>query len=441
MTQERLKQHPRDELLERAKHGEITGAEADAEAVKLGLGSLSRRPPADQFRPESMPHWTLPMVFAWIIHLDLDAVREWCAPYREECWHWVWQRWRIGFDGPVHEGWLLEQRGKPTLALLGIGAALAGAEAQQSMSMSFGDAQESLWIMLRDGFLKASGIDMATNRRVEIPPLEWHELVPVEGPGQVDEVRRGPLGTGYREVLIPSAPVRGYWRRKQAPTYSLPEVTPPAGHGYMPLFCAAHWIAAEGGQRNFDPGDSAVWQLAFEVLLGAITSNLVDVVGINGRQPTPVPSNLFVGIQVDYPFSDSTLDLMLSDELVLRSYPYIDDQHWRNGFDDALVDRTGDHWRRLMVRKDDVGGLWPFTGIDTDQNTGLPGRPSKSKHLIEDELRRRAENNLLAGTLADEAAELLAWLVGNHSSKQRPTLDTIKNNIRAEYRRLKNGTK
>jgi hypothetical protein len=55
----------------------------------------------------------------------------------------------------------------------------------------------------------------------------------------------------------------------------------------------------------------------------------------------------------------------LSDELHLRSYPYLDEEYWRRGFNDALVDRRGTRWRRLMVLKSDVARFWPFEPTDT----------------------------------------------------------------------------
>lgn len=428
----------RDELIERAKYGEMSGEEADAEAIRLGLGCLSRRPGPDEFRPEAMNHWTLPMVLAWIAYLDLDEVREWSAPYVEECRHWMWRRWQIGFDGPIHEGWFLEQRAKPTVALLGIRAAIDEADESKTMSVTIREAQESLWIMLRDGFLTATGIDTVTGRRVEIPSVEWHDLKPVELHGKVDELHRGGLrhGAAYSDVLFPSAIVQRYWRSKGVPTYSLPDLLPPVGHGYMPLFCAAQWIATKGGKHNFDPSDVEVWRLAFGELLSGIASEAIRVVGVSQSHTQPVPAYLFAGIRVDYPFADSDIDLILSDELVLRSYPYLGESDWHKGSSDALADRRGDHWSRLMVEKSDVRAQWPFDE-PPPSGTGLPGRPSKSKHLIEDEFRRRAAAGALADSLPVEATELLAWLTATHPTSPRPTVGVVKNNIRADYNRLK----
>lgn len=78
-----MSQHDqREKLFERAKYGEISGEEADAEAVRLGLSRFSSEPGPDEFRPEDLTHWTLPMALAWIAYMDLKEVREWSAPYR-----------------------------------------------------------------------------------------------------------------------------------------------------------------------------------------------------------------------------------------------------------------------------------------------------------------------------------------------------------------------
>ena len=429
-------QDRREMLFERAKYGEISGEEADAEAVRLGLGNLSRKPGPTEFRPEAETYWTLPMAVAWIAYLDLDEVREWSAPYRAECLDWQWQRWRIGYDGPVYEGWHLEQRHKPTLSLLGLSSIYDAVADDRELAMPVSDARAALWVALREGFFAATGIDTESGRRVEIPALEWHELVPVEAKEESDEVRRGLLGGGYREVLLPSKPLRGHWRRQEAPKYVLPSTMPPTGYGYMPLFCAAQWIATEGGTLDIDPADSEAWRTAFDQLLDRISSNEVQISGMRENAREIIDGVVFAGCQIDYPFSDDATGLGWSEAYYIQSYPYIGDEHWRKGFDDSLRNCDGARWTQLMVAKGDVRSHWPFrTAHDT--STGLPGRPAKARHLIGDEMQRRAEESRLAASLAQEAKALLGWLISSHPAVARPTERTIANNIRSEYRRLK----
>jgi hypothetical protein len=425
----------RDQLLERAKVGEITGDEADAEAIRLGLGSLSHTPAPGEFRPESEPYWTVPMAVAWIVYLDLDEVREWFAPFREACSYWHWRRWRHGLDGEVTEGWLLESRSRPTLTLLEMGVLWDDRPSDKPLHMSVGEARKALWQMLREGFIVASGIDMETGRRVEIAPLDWNELISVQGPREIDEVRRGLLGSGYREVLLPSAPLRNYWRRVEKPALVLPATMAPNGYGYMPLYCAAQWIATEGGKRDFDPADVERWRLAYRALTDAISGEAIRAVGITASETKPVPPHLFAAVRVNYPFEDMGIDMMVSSELVLRSYPYVDEEHWLKGFDDALVNRRGDLWTRLMVDKSDVRTLWPFAA-EEPLRTGAPGRPT-SRHLILAELERRALAGIMDAKVGAEARALAAWLKETHPQYPPTTASTAENIIRDRHKVLK----
>lgn len=70
--------------------------------------------------------------------------------------------------------------------------------------------------------------------------------------------------------------------------------------------------------------------------------------------------------------------------------------------------------------------------------TGLPGRPSKSKDLINDEFERRIADREASLVLAEEARTLLDWLAAKYPTAARPTLKTIQNNIRDRHRRYAN---
>lgn len=432
------KQEQRNDLFERAKLGEITGEQADIEAMRLGLGSLSHYPSADEFRPEAEAQWPLPMAVAWIAYLDLEKVREWSAPYRAACRDWHWQRWRVGFDGPIHEGWHLEQRSPPSLSLLGISVCLDQVDGTPPQR-TVGEARDALWIALRDDFFRASGISRESGKRVEVPPLDWHELVLVTGKSDIDEVRRGSMGNGYSGILLPSAALQRLWRKQVESPLNLPPLMRPDGDGFMPLYCAAQWIATEGGTVDFSPEDPVRWQVAYDALLDAITADKVRVVGMRGGAREKIDGHVFAGIQVEYPFRNTDLGLRMGNEVYLRSYAYIDEQHWRNGFDDALVVRVEDKWAQLMVEKTSVRQLWPseIEQHGVEEGTGAPGRPGKSTHLIEDELARRGRDGTIEASLRKQAEVLLDWLTETHPSRARPTVRTIENNIRDEYRRLK----
>lgn len=67
-------------------------------------------------------------------------------------------------------------------------------------------------------------------------------------------------------------------------------------------------------------------------------------------------------------------------------------------------------------------------------HTGLPGRPSNSKHLLEQEFERRKTAGTVADTLAGEVRVLLSWLEQNHPNAPQPAEGTTQNNFREAYR-------
>jgi len=71
--------------------------------------------------------------------------------------------------------------------------------------------------------------------------------------------------------------------------------------------------------------------------------------------------------------------------------------------------------------------------------TGFPGRPSKGKHLIDDEFERRVAASEALPVLAEEAQALHDWFVVKHPTAERPTVKTITNNIRRRHGRARAG--
>ena len=164
------------------------------------------------------------------------------------------------------------------------------------------------------------------------------------------------------------------WGHAKPP--KLPELMKPDGAGYMPLYCAAQWIATCGGTKEINPLDEAIWRKAFKDLLDRIASGDVKVVG---ERPDGVSEDIsgahFASCSVDYPFSDRRRldfnDRVLGNEFCLVSRPYIDDEYWRRGFDDRLENRRGVRWRRLQALKADVARCWSFATAQ-DHGTGAP---------------------------------------------------------------------
>jgi hypothetical protein len=227
------------------------------------------------------------------------------------------------------------------------------------------------------------------------------------------------------------------WGRAKPP--KLPELMKPDGAGYMPLYCAAQWIAERGGTLVINPLDEAIWREAFKDLLDRIASGDVKVVG---ERPDGVSEEIsgahFASCAVDYPFSDRRLlnfnDRVLGNEFCLVSRPYLDDEHWRRGgYDDRLENRQGVRWRRLQVLKADVARSWPFADV-TPLVTGAPGRPT-SMHLVELEYRDRWQRGEAETGIDAEAEALAEWLRTEHPDAPQLTPKTIANRLRHEHRR------
>jgi hypothetical protein len=70
--------------------------------------------------------------------------------------------------------------------------------------------------------------------------------------------------------------------------------------------------------------------------------------------------------------------------------------------------------------------------------TGTAGRPS-SMHLIKAEMERRAADGALSGSLEKEASALVGWHKRTHPALACPTEKTVKNSLRRDYRRLRDG--
>jgi hypothetical protein len=222
--------------------------------------------------------------------------------------------------------------------------------------------------------------------------------------------------------------------RANAKVQQLHELVKPDGPGYMPLYCAAQWIVTHGGTREINPLDEVLWREAYKDLLDRIASEDVKVLGLHRDGATETVSGIhFASCSVVYPFSDPRFDLILSKELCLFSRPYLDDEHWRGGFDDSLEDRRGARWRRLMVLKADVARNWPFDA-SRDYRTDAPGRPS-SMYLVEKEYHARWQRGEAETSIGAEAAALANWLRTEHPHAPPLTPKTIANKLRHDYRR------
>jgi hypothetical protein len=257
----------------------------------------------------------------------------------------------------------------------------------------------------------------------------------------IDKIQHGELTLDQAEIdaerlglgKLAAAPGPEIWQEHRVTDCQLPELIKPDGAGYMALYCAVQWVATRGGTLEINPLDEGAWRDAFKELLNRIASEDVKVLGVRNGVTEHISGIHFASCLVDYPFSDSSLDLILSGELCLVSYPYIDDEHWRGGFDDSLQDKGGARWRRLMVLKADVARCWPFAAA-LDHRTGAPGRPS-AMHLVELEYRARWARGEAQSSIGAEADYLSQWLANTYPTMPRVKAKTIRNRLSSEHRR------
>jgi hypothetical protein len=66
--------------------------------------------------------------------------------------------------------------------------------------------------------------------------------------------------------------------------------------------------------------------------------------------------------------------------------------------------------------------------------TGAPGRPTTGMYLIRVEFERRLGGNACKPTLREEATELRQWFCSNYPTAPPPTIKTIENKLRSDYR-------
>jgi hypothetical protein len=159
----------------------------------------------------------------------------------------------------------------------------------------------------------------------------------------------------------------------------------PEGGGYMPLSQAAYWIVTNGGTKSVDVDDQAAWKHAYDELLAHIASNDVQIIGQSGDgMNEEINALLFAGLRVSYPYHDTPSELLFGSEPYIESFPFIDDEHWRKGFDDKLVPAPGGkrRWSRLQVKKEDVRRIWRFAG---DPDASITG---SNRHLARPNSRR-----------------------------------------------------
>jgi len=355
----------RDELVTRVRKGELTPEEAEDEASRLGLEPLRQNPDPEDFDPMNEPHWTLPMAVAWIAYRTPEAVREYWDVYRSKCWDWIFKENWSGPDRKAYSGHVLELRDRATLEDLKLDEIIGGFLGDDgSREISVPEAIKALKDALGIPILPASGVNSSTGKREALPADIWQDLE-FGVKDDRDIVRSRPVrgGSDYRfeHLTVPSGAMMQLWSSKaDRNPRQLPPLMAPDGPGLMPLFRAAQWIATEGGAVEIDPEDVSNWERSYRTLLDHVASGQVRISGRRDGLRQPIDGTIFADCMIDYPYQNTTIEMVMSEEYILRSHDFVDEELWRRGFDDRIENRRGKLWIRLMVDKADIARNWPF---------------------------------------------------------------------------------
>jgi hypothetical protein len=268
---------------------------------------------------------------------------------------------------------------------------------------------------------------------------EWPNLKLIEDTSGHDILAHcnvhGMLGAAYHQIQFTRQNIVSTWPPARTQfVFSLPPIWSPHEPGYMPLYCAAHWIAARGGTLDVEASHQPVWERSYSELLARIASGDVSIAGLRNGTRENLEAHLFASIRTHYPFADVCFDLIVSKEMYLESYPYLDDEHWRGGMDDSLQGVSGAVWSQLMVRNADVAKWWPFGRVATPQtHSNRAGRPTMM-HLIEAEYDARRSRGEAAGRIGQVSRDLHSWAKSTHRDFRAPTAGAIANVLRARHR-------
>jgi hypothetical protein len=430
---------PRDEISDSVQRGRMTPDEAEAKLKELGLRPLAPDPDPADFEVMAERWWTLPMTITWIAWRLPEEVARTSEAFRSRASFWEQGRWTDG--AAVYDGFILRP-GKPAnlLYLKTIESAHQVHARLPPGAITITRAEQILWKALSERALEGTGVRFKTGERGPIPKNEWDELeIVVEKNRDVLRCRNGrsPATDEYYDVLFKRTSVLAVWPAQKSDelAIALPKTISPFEPGHMPLYFAAQWIATRGGSADIDPCKLSIWERAYGELLARISSDEIIVTGRRGGQREKLDGYLFASMPIDHPFVERDIDLMLGEDLHLVSYPYIDEEHWRKGFDDSLRDRSGIRWSQLMIEKSNIARYWPFDQMHRPPVThsGGAGRPS-AMHLVEAEYDRRRALGELRGGIGAVAAELAKWAKSAYSNLQTPTARTIENRLRPKHR-------
>ena len=200
----------RDEILMRARRGDLDPAQAEGWARENGQRPFASMPDENAFDPMAEPYWSLGMTAAWILWRTASSVRNYWNDYRTECWEWRAQE-AVYSDGRRERGWKIDQR--EPVSLFDTLNEATRKHPDPSMVASPTACRGELWLRLRAGELTATGIAHGRKDRVVIPEHDWIDLDYFEpdcgGPNAIGVHREDQ--PRYYDVRVTTAEVMALW--------------------------------------------------------------------------------------------------------------------------------------------------------------------------------------------------------------------------------------
>ena len=192
------------------------------------------RPPPEKYDPDTLSHWSITMMPAWILWGEIDAVRNESDDYRNECADWVWvptararaagiamkniSTGQIAPCDPDHlqkddldlqkGSWHLRQRKPSGWNGLYLAARFKNIPPQVAIN--------SLWLAAGEDRIKAIALECKNAKAfdgnlIEIPAHYWAHLKRVDDRSSGKAMLSGPDGRVYREVKFPRLDGKKLW--------------------------------------------------------------------------------------------------------------------------------------------------------------------------------------------------------------------------------------
>jgi hypothetical protein len=166
--------------------------------------------------------------------------------------------------------------------------------------------------------------------------------------------------------------------------------------GYVPLSEEAYWIASRGSTVGMDLLDTQPWKSAFDQLLEHIKSGSLEVFGRRRGSgiPEKIPSQVFSGIKISYPFEDPSNKLLSGQGIYLVCWftnEGVEGEHWQSGMNDQIWGPGYElHWSQLQIKSSHPGSQKrssnrarvECTKWLTDQMRGNSERPMPKQEFL-----------------------------------------------------------